>query len=461
MKRSMPWLVTIASAAVWFVGPAVNPAWAGGPALDHHTDRARNLLYFETNNASHGQNAVVAYRRNSHDGTLTPLGVYMTHGTGFMNADQRLGVDDTDQEVIASRDGRLLFAVNAGSDDISVFHIRDNGSLKLVKNAPFHSRGKQPSSLVLVGDLLYVVNRGDGILPTMTEHGKHGTPGATNYTGFEVEEDGRLEPIADSTIRLKDGSSPSQIVGSQDHEVLFADNFFHPDDTVTPPAPIFPAARSLLNSLKMTSEFGALSSGPSVQLPPQFDAAPYILGLRLHPNRNILYGGLVAVGRLGVWKYDDTDLDFVGIESDPNNIGPGAGLCWIAIDPAVRFLYTSNIVGDVIGVLSIEHPAHPVRIQNLVLGGPKSPLLGGNPEPYQNTTAPFNLAVAPDGKFVYVLTNQTCTLGTMSLNPDCASGTAIHTLKIHHDGTVSETAASPLVLPQSVVPYHAKGIVVR
>ena len=443
-----------------FVGQA---ATTPGRDDDDHS-KAHNVLYIQTNNAASGKNAVLAYRRDPKDGSLTLFGVFDTKGTGYLNVNQRIGPDDTEQELIISPGHHFLFASNAGSDDISVFRIGEDGRLDLIKHTPFSSGGKQPSSLTLVGHRLYVVNRGDGILPTaVVPVGVTGTPAATNYTGFRVrdeEDEGDIDSIAGSTIVLADGSSPSQLVSSVDGRFLFGDNFLVPDASVTPPAPVFPAARSFLDSLTIVHPKGGLTEGTPLGLPAAYNAAPLILGLRAHPTSNILYGGLVAVGRLGVWSYDASgNLSFVGQESDPNNVGGAGGLCWIAIDPSAQYAYTSSVVPDVIGVLSIKDPLNPKRIQNFSLGGPKAPLPAGTPEPYKFTTAPFNLTVDPSGQFLYVLNDQTCT--SASVDPvNCPQGTAIHILQINSDGTLTETPASPLIISPSLVPDHAKGMVV-
>ena len=73
-----------------------------------------------------------------------------------------------------------MFAVNAGSNQISVLQIKKN-SLDVVDVVD--SGGIRPISLALHEDLLYVLNEG-------------GTP---NITGFEIEEDGTLTPLAGST----------------------------------------------------------------------------------------------------------------------------------------------------------------------------------------------------------------------------------------------------------------------
>ncbi len=462
MTRIAPWLVLLSFVAgASFVGEA---AMRHGTDADDHRgkDAARSdhVLYIETNNAATWQNAVLAYRRDPDDGSLTLSGVFHTGGTGYKDVDQRIGPYDTDQEVIASPDKRFLFAVNSGSDNISVFRINEDGRLRLVEDAPFASGGKQPASMTLVGHRLYVVNRGDGILPTaIAPIAVTGTPGATNYTGFRFDDEGELDPISGSTVVLADGSSPSQIVHSLDRHFLFGDNLLVPDSTVTPPGPFFPAARSFLDSLRITSS-GGLSLDTRVTLPPPFNPAPLIQGLLIHPTSNLLYGGLVGFGQLGVWSYDASGhLSFVGLESDPKNLGGTPGLCWIAINPGEQYLYTASVAFDVVSVFSIKDPTKPERIQNLILGGPKAPLPLSQLEAFGLTTAPFNLELDPSGRFLYVLTDQTCK--SPSVDPvNCPQGTALHVLRVATDGTLTEQPGSPLIIPPSLVPDHAKGMVV-
>jgi hypothetical protein len=67
-----------------------------------------------------GGNAVVVYSRSG-DGSLPPASSYPTGGNG---SGAGLGSQDA---VIVSDDGRLLFAVNAGSNSVSSFRIRGDG----------------------------------------------------------------------------------------------------------------------------------------------------------------------------------------------------------------------------------------------------------------------------------------------------------------------------------------------
>ena len=127
-----------------------------------------------------------------------PGSPFYTGGTGYRNTNERIGPDDSDGELIISPDHRFMFATNTGSNDISVFQIRLDGSLRLVPGSPFPSGGIAPVSLALANGFLYVVNRGDGILPTQVAPAYvKGTRGATNYSVMNVNLDGssRCFPI--------------------------------------------------------------------------------------------------------------------------------------------------------------------------------------------------------------------------------------------------------------------------
>ena len=127
------------------------------PSFPH----AASFVYTETENTNPGQNAVVAYRQNS-DGQVTEIGSFKTDGTGVANSGL-LGPQDSDKEVIASPDGRLLFAVNQGSNSVAVFRVQRDGSLELVHDTAVSSGGTEPVSLAIADGRLYVVNRGDEV----------------------------------------------------------------------------------------------------------------------------------------------------------------------------------------------------------------------------------------------------------------------------------------------------------
>jgi len=138
-------------------------------------------VYAQTNET--GENHVVAYSR-ADDGTLSELGSYSTGGVGDGVAHL------TSQGSVAlARDGRHLLVTNAGSGDVSVFDV-SSGAPALVQTI---ATGPAPKSIAEHAGLVYVLNTG-----------------GPSITGFRSADDG-LEPLADATRSLADGSDPAQI----------------------------------------------------------------------------------------------------------------------------------------------------------------------------------------------------------------------------------------------------------
>src|SRR4051794_2946730 len=129
---------------------------AGHGGDKHQTATAQDVVYVESNNFNSGKNSILAYHRSA-TGTLVPIGEFLTGGTGYYNSDERLGPDDSDQEIVATPDHKTLYAVNSGSDTIAAFNILADGSLKRI--GVFASGGDNPVSIGLAGDNMYVVNK--------------------------------------------------------------------------------------------------------------------------------------------------------------------------------------------------------------------------------------------------------------------------------------------------------------
>jgi 6-phosphogluconolactonase (cycloisomerase 2 family) len=396
----------------------------------HH---APDVVYVESNNPAPGQNAVLAFRRNHADGSLRRLAAFKTGGTGFLNASERLGPDDSDQELVASPDGRFLFAVNQGSDSVSVFRIRPSGALELVRGAPFSSGGTQPVSLAIRGDRLIVVNRGDEI---------QGEPGsvAPNYTSFRIADDGALRKIPGSTLTLPIGLSPSQALFSPDGRFLFGDNF-------TPPPLLGVPLANTIDPFRLTPD-GRLVPAPGGPVGAPV-SPPLLLGLAAHPDRRIVYAGLVGAGQVGVFTYDrDGALTFVRAVADQ-----GAAPCWLAVSPDGQRLYVANSGTDTVGVFSLADPLRPVQIQEFALAGPRHP---SSDPTAPNQTVDFQLSLDPTGRFLYVVNHET------SPDDTFPQGNQLHTLAVARDGTLREPAGAPLIVSLADVPAnaHPQGIVV-
>jgi len=98
-----------------------------------------------------------------------------------------------------SDDRKYLFAVNAGSDDVSVFRITAQG---LTQTARVSSGGRLPVSVTERGGLVYVLNRG----------GEAGDLNGDTISGLRLAADGSLAPIPGSTMQLSSASTnPAQI----------------------------------------------------------------------------------------------------------------------------------------------------------------------------------------------------------------------------------------------------------
>jgi len=136
-------------------------------------------------------NAVAVFSRAA-DGTLTAAGTIATGGTGT-------GAGLGSQGAVAlSDDGRRLFAVNAGSNDVSVFNVGPAGLSLASRTA---SGGTLPISLTVHGNVLYVLNAG----------------GTGNISGFTIGTTGGLAAIPGSIQPLSGTNvGPAQVSFSPD-----------------------------------------------------------------------------------------------------------------------------------------------------------------------------------------------------------------------------------------------------
>ena len=118
--------------------------------------RAGHAVFVQTDNTA--GNRVVAYDRAA-DGTLAPAGSYATGGRGGILAGSV--VDHTASQGSLASDPRhgLLYAVNAGSDTISVFAVHGD---RLALRQVLGSGGTFPVSVAVHGDLVYVLNALNG-----------------------------------------------------------------------------------------------------------------------------------------------------------------------------------------------------------------------------------------------------------------------------------------------------------
>jgi 6-phosphogluconolactonase (cycloisomerase 2 family) len=176
--------ITFVLLSVSFAGNASGQSLDGGGAV-----------YVLTNQA--GANSIVIFDRDD-DGNLNRVGEVPTGGLGTGHG---LGAQGA---LTLSSDGHLLFAVNAGSNTVSVLRVTEDG-LRLVNRAD--SGGILPISVTAHGGLVYVLNAGGG---------------SPNITGFSLTPIGKLIALPNSTRPLAGGASaaPAQVAFSPDGELL-------------------------------------------------------------------------------------------------------------------------------------------------------------------------------------------------------------------------------------------------
>ncbi len=146
---------------------------------------AATTIYTESNAA--GANQILIYE-TAPDGRLIARDPVATGGLG---AGGGLGSQGA---LALSENGRVLLAVNAGSNDVTTFQVRRT---RLVRIGTFPSGGARPTSVAVDGDLVYVLNAG----------------GSGNISGFRLDRDGRLNALPNSSRPLSTSASAPAEVG--------------------------------------------------------------------------------------------------------------------------------------------------------------------------------------------------------------------------------------------------------
>jgi 6-phosphogluconolactonase (cycloisomerase 2 family) len=303
--------------------------------------------------------------------------------------------------VIVNPQQTLLFAVNAGSDTVAVFSIKEGGALAPVTGSPFPSGGSDPVSLALDGNVLIVANQsGDFANPSTI---------LPNYTTLRVGQDGSLVPFGSTTndsshwfqntFSVAAGSAPSQALFVPGTDLLFGADFLG----------------GLLQHFRLDGQGGLHELSPIALPAAEFAAGvPRLpLGLWSNPKAPILYVGYVTANKVGVYQYDQQGgLSF--LRAVPN---AGQGICWIRSNRSGTRLYTTDTTTNQVSVYDSTDAEDPVEIQTLTLAGV------GNA---------FQLSLSEDGRSVYVLSQRAATT-----IPE-GQGNVLHSLAVKDDGTVEE-----------------------
>jgi 6-phosphogluconolactonase (cycloisomerase 2 family) len=306
LKPAVTAAVTGAAAAVVVAGLAT-PAFASTTSTSasarttsFRSYGASDAVFVQTDAAS--GNHVVAYHRAA-DGALSPAGSYPTGGLGGV-----LGgsvVDHTASQGSLTYDPwhSLLYAVNAGSNTVSVFAVSgDHLALRQVLS----SGGTFPVSVAVHGDLVYVVNALNG--GSLQGYRVYGSvlaplPGSGRALG--------LNPTASPQFT----NTPGQVAFTPDGSRLIVTTKANGNDI-----DVFDVGFA-----------GYLSAAPVVNSEP--GTVPFAITFDSYGHLVIAEAGTNALATFTISGH--------GTLSQLDAVGTGqAATCWVA--PAGSFLFASN-----------------------------------------------------------------------------------------------------------------------
>ncbi len=248
------------------------------------------VLYTLTNAAD--GNEVLAYSRGT-DGSLAFQGSYATGGLGSGSG---LG---SQSAVVLTQNNQWLFAVNAGSNQISAFAVSTNG-LQLVDVVD--SGGIRPVSLTAYKDILYVLNAG----------------GSGSISGFSISVDGTLSPLAGSTQPVSNagvGNAPglAQIAFSSDGTTLV----------------VTEKSTSLIDTYPVVD---GIAGAPVTH--PSSGAVPF--GFAFDRQGHAIVSE--ASGSVSSYQIDGNGFSVIS----PSVVNGQVAACWIAISKNGKYAYTTN-----------------------------------------------------------------------------------------------------------------------
>jgi 6-phosphogluconolactonase (cycloisomerase 2 family) len=257
-------------------------------------------------NAAAG-NSVLAFARAS-DGTLEPSGSFATGGTGSGGGLGNQG------GLVLEGNRRWLYAVNAGSNDLSLFAVEPSGLL-LADRAP--TGGMQPVSVAVHHRLIYVLNAG-----------------SDNLTGLRRDAHGNLGPIAGSARPLSAaGTAPAQVEFSPDGRFL----------VVTEKA----TSRVLVYPVGDNGLLGPFTSYAS----PTATPFGFAFGKRDQFFVSEAAGGAPNASTVSSYQLDG---DGTATLVDPSVPTTETAACWVVITNNGRFAYVSNTGSDSISGFRIS-----------------------------------------------------------------------------------------------------------
>ena len=380
--------------AALIVAVGASPALAKKPGK--HPKQGGGAVYTQTNDPA--GNEIVVYKRAA-DGTITEKDRVPTGGTGAAaSPPNNFPILDSQGPVELTKNGRLLFAVNAGDDTISSFRVKKHGGLRLVDRKP--SGGDFPDSLDSQRKLLYVLNELSG-----------------DITGFRFDRRGQLTPIPGSTEPLSTtgpGGAAAQ-VGFAPHQRVRA---------------VTLRGTQVIDTFKLNKDG---TPGPAIPNP---STGENPFGFAYRGDRTLIVSN---AGKSG----DLSDPNSFPGSASSYSLNPNAGLtpidqvavgqratCWVVITANHRYAFMTNTLSNTVSGFKIA-------------GDGKLQVLGHTPT---GPGFPSDEALSRGSRYLYVLT------------PSAMPGTMSHIdyYRVLPGGGLTQLGSTPSNLPPGVSGLEAR-----
>jgi 6-phosphogluconolactonase len=345
------------------ITPLLALALAAQVAPQIYAQAANQHAVFAMTNSVRG-NQIIAYSRAA-DGSLIERNQYPTGGRGSGGTTDPLGSQGS---LTLSQDHSLLFAVNAGSGDLSVFRV-NGANLELLQVAS--SGGSAPVAVAQHGSLVYVIN----------------FAGNSNVVGFNLDEDGHLVMIPNSIRYLSaTNTGPSSLA-------------FSPD------------GRFLLLTEKITNNidvFSVRSDGTLSQPTITPDPIPGVFDVVFSPDGAALIVQTGGAGNPNASTVSSYLVQPGGTLSPVTGSVPtnGTFACWIALTPNGQFAFVSNTLSSSISGFAISGSGTVTALPGTVVASLPT---GSNN---------LDIAVSDDASFVYTMNTGAGTIGIFAVQPN-------------------------------------------
>jgi 6-phosphogluconolactonase (cycloisomerase 2 family) len=376
---------------------AATVAAAPAAAKEKKHEKPVGAVYTETNHQV--ANKVIKFDRYA-DGRIKRRQTIRTGGKGARQPQP--GCDppggcpilDTSGEVLVTPSGRLVFAVNAGSNTITAFRETPRGMKRVDR---VDSGGTFPESLTVYRHKLYVLNEN-----------------SASIAGFRFSSSGKMKPIAGSIQSLSAGSEtlPRQIGFDRTGRML---------------------AVTLLNANTIDTFVLKADGTPDPTVPRSSftSSTPLPFGFAFDPKNRLVVSevkSLTEFGTTSTYGVDPSSGELTPIDTQSSQ---GGAPCWVEITKDGRYVFVSNAAAT-------AAPGGPTVTRFGLDKDGTLEFLGLEP-PDQGEFARTDEALSRDSRYLYVLAPSVFGAGTSHIDQYRVKG-----------GNLKLIDATPSTLPSSL-----------